>query len=122
MSAVSPILTVLSSFGAARYEARRRERREKARANVDRRRNLLEYESDRRAREAELRRTLSRLRADRAAAGLGRSLSLRAQEGGLLREFAREEGLERNRLGLRNERIGLRGEEDKSLIEYLGLT
>ena len=122
MSAVSPILTVLASFGAARHEARRRERREKARANVDRRRNLLEYESDRQAREATLRRTLSRLRADRAAAGLGRSLSLRAQEGGLLREFAQEERLERNRLGLRNEKIGLRGEEDKSLVEYLGLT
>ncbi|MDA7984327.1 MAG: hypothetical protein MPJ52_02025 [Alphaproteobacteria bacterium] len=104
--AVGPLLTAFGAYRAVRYESDKRAR-ERARVETARRGNLLEYEAGRRERAGDLRRSLSQLRADRLAAGFGGSLSLRAQEGGLLREFAEEEELERDRLGLRNERVGV---------------
>ncbi|MGR4001282.1 MAG: hypothetical protein OD811_05800 [Alphaproteobacteria bacterium] len=117
-SAVGPLLTAFGAYSTIRHETSRVNRAE-AQRNASRRSNLLEYEAGRRARESDLRRSLSRLRADRLAAGFSGSLSLRAQEGGLLREFAEDENLERDRLGLRNEKVGLSGRVEVGVSDRL---
>ena len=77
------------------------------RRDIDRRRNLLEYEQGRRERSRAYRTALARLRASRSAAGFGGSRALGQLERNLLDEFNEEEDFRAQQLGLRNRRLGI---------------
>ena len=92
------------------------------RAEVDRRRNLLEYEEGRRKRSSELRRSLASLRSRRAARALPGGFTGAGLRRNLLDEFAAEDRFQRARLGLQNERLGIQPEPagDESALGLLG--
>lgn len=114
MSAVIPVVVAIAGAASVRNSARRAERTAERRVGVERQRNILEYEESRRTDGRHLRRALSQLRAERAAAGFGGTRSAAALEAGLLREFADEDAHARESLGLRNERLGILPNRDGS--------
>ena len=108
MSAAVPILIATGIAEKSRRDrAKAKERAAAERREIDRRRNLLEYEQGRRERSRAYRTALSRLRASRAAAGFGGSRVLGQLERNLLDEFNEEEDFRANQLGLRNRRLGI---------------